>query len=259
MKENKLSKASISTNLKTKYIGQRIIYYPKLVSTMDTSLLKVRQRVPQGTVIVTSEQTGGRGRLKRVWLSPKGNLTLSIILYPHAKYLPALIMVASLAVVHCIRAITDLNAEIKWPNDVLINDKKVCGILIESGLLGNTVDYSIIGIGLNVNLKLHDIIKIKSSATSLSDELGEEVSLVDTAQCLLSNVESSYLALLAGEPIYEEWRDRLISLGHMVSITSGNIIYEGIAESVANDGSLLLRHPDGSTTKVVAGDVSQRF
>jgi BirA family biotin operon repressor/biotin-[acetyl-CoA-carboxylase] ligase len=258
MVRNSLSSASITNNLETDFIGHRVIYYPRLTSTMDVAKREARQGAVAGTIIIAGEQTVGRGRIKRAWLSPKGSIALSIILYPSLVYLPSLIMVASLAVVHCIKAITGLKSQIKWPNDVLIKGRKVCGILIESEVRGSVVDYAIIGIGLNVNLRLSDFPEILPSATSLSDELGRDVSLLDVIRCLLVDTERLYLALLAGESIYEEWRDSLVTLGRRVRVTWGKTIYEGIAEAVATDGSLLLRHEDGSLTKIVAGDVSLR-
>ena len=259
MEGDSLSAASITDNLETHFIGQRVIYYPRLTSTMEVAKREAaRGGAAEGTVIVADEQTAGKGRLKRIWLSPMGNIALSVILYPDVAYLPCLIMVASLAVVHSIEAVTGLKSQIKWPNDVLINNKKVAGILIESDVKGNMVDYAIIGIGVNVNLRLSDFPDISSTATSLSDELGKEVSRLDVIRHLLVGVERLYLALQTGGSIYEEWRDSLVTLGRRVRVKLGKTIYEGVAESVATDGSLLLRHSDGSLTKIVGGDVTLR-
>jgi len=256
MVENSLSPAAITNNLDTRFIGQRVIYYPRLTSTMDVAKREAQQGAIEGTVVIAGEQTAGRGRIKRPWLSPKGSIALSIILYPSLAYLPSLIMVASLAVVRCIDKVTGLKSQIKWPNDVLVNDKKVCGILIESDVRGNTVDYAIIGIGINANLRLSDFPEIPPTATSLSHELGRKVSRLDIIQCLLAETERLYLALPAGESVYQEWRDNLATLGKRVRAKSGETTYEGVAESVASDGSLLLRQSDGSLTKIVAGDVT---
>ncbi|GAH50731.1 unnamed protein product, partial [marine sediment metagenome] len=186
----------------------------------------------------------------------KGSIALSIILYPSLVYLPSLIMLASLAVVHSIEAVAGLKSQVKWPNDVLVNGRKVCGILIESDVQGDTAVYAIIGIGVNVNLRISDFPEILPLATSLSDELGRDISLLSLIRRLLVEIEGLYLTLLAGGTIYEEWRDNLVTLGKKVHVDSGKIRYEGIAESVARDGSLLLRHSDGSLTKIVAGDVT---
>jgi BirA family biotin operon repressor/biotin-[acetyl-CoA-carboxylase] ligase len=258
MGESSLSSIAITDNLGTCFIGQRVIYYPKLTSTMDVAKHEAQQGAIEGTVVIAEEQTAGRGRIKRAWLSPKGSIALSIILYPDLGYLSSLIMVASLGVVHCIEKVTGLKSRIKWPNDVLINDKKVCGILIESEVKGNRVDYAIIGIGINVNLRPSDFPEILPTATSLSHELGRDIPRLDMIRCLLAEIERLYLALPSGDSVYQEWRDNLVTLGKKVQISSDETTYEGIAESVASNGSLLLRHSDGSLTKIVTGDVTLR-
>jgi BirA family biotin operon repressor/biotin-[acetyl-CoA-carboxylase] ligase len=258
MIEENLSPIEISRNLKTNFVGQKVIAYPSLTSTNDIAKLEAKKGAREGTVVVTEEQTAGRGRLKRAWLSPKGSIALSIILHPTPARLPSLIMVASLAVVHCIEKVSGLEAQIKWPNDVLVNGKKVCGILIESDVRGNAVDYAVIGIGLNVNLNTADFPEIAVTATSISQELGEKISRREMIRCLLVEVENLYLALPEGDSVFREWRERLVTLGKEVNINSGKASYKGIAESVASDGSLFLRQPDGNLIKIVAGDVSLR-
>jgi len=225
---------------------------------MEVAKREAQSGAVEGTVIVADEQTAGRGRLKRAWLSPRGSIALSIILYPSLSYLPSLTMLASLAVVHSIEAVTGLKSQVKWPNDVLINGRKVCGILIASDVQGNTVNYTVMGIGVNVNLRLADFPEIQPIATSLSHELGREVSPLSVIRCLLVEIERLYLALSTEGSIYQEWRDSLVTLGRRVRIETGEAIYEGVAESVARDGSLLLRGSDGSLTKIVAGDVIQQ-
>ncbi|MFH0768014.1 MAG: biotin--[acetyl-CoA-carboxylase] ligase [Chloroflexota bacterium] len=258
MMEDSLSSASIISDLKTRFVGQRTFYYPSLTSTMEVARREAQQDAAEGTVIVTDEQTAGRGRLRRVWFSPKGSVALSIILYPSIAELPSLIMLASLSVVHSIKAVTGLKAQIKWPNDVLINDRKVCGILIESDVQGNTVNYTNIGIGINVNFRMADFPELLSIATSLSDELGRDVSRLGLVRCLLVEIEKLYLVLSTGGSIYEEWQGNLVTLGKRVRAHTGETVYEGIAESVARDGSLMLRGFDGNLTKIVAGDVTLR-
>ena len=258
MEGNSLSPAAITNNLKTRFIGQRVIYYPSLASTMEVAKQEAQQGAAEGTIIIADEQTAGKGRMKRLWLSPEGSIALSVILYPDMVYLPSIVMLASLAVVHGIEAVTGLKAQVKWPNDVLVRGKKVCGILVEGELRRHNVDYAILGIGVNVNLRLADFPEILPIATSLSDELGREVSRLELVRWLLVEIERLYLALRVGESIYEEWRDRLVTLGRRVSAKWGTTSYEGIAESVDRDGSLLLRNLDGNLTRIVAGDVTLR-
>jgi len=258
MSEDNLSATLITKDLGTRVVGKSVIYYPQLASTMDVARGEVKGGAAQGTVVIAGEQVAGRGRIKRVWLSPRGNIALSVILYPDVSSLPYLVMLASLAVVHAIETVTGLKPQIKWPNDVLIKGKKVCGILIESEVRGESALYAIIGIGINISLKYSDIPAIAVPATSLAGELGREVSRVDLIRNLLVEVDSLYGALPAGEAIYEEWRDRLVTLGKRVNVSSSNKVLEGTAESVTGDGRLLLRHSDGSSAVVIAGDVTLR-
>ncbi len=258
MLEDDLSAASFD-ELGTQFIGRRVNYFPSLPSTMETARSQARQGAPQGTVVIAGEQTAGKGRMKRAWLSPAGGVALSIILYPDMDYLPGLIMVASLAVVGSIREVTGLSSQVKWPNDVLIGGKKVSGILIESGVRGGTVDYAVIGIGINANLRAADLADVSLPATSLSDELGKNVSRPELIVRLLVETERLYRLLKAGGRVYEQWRDSLVTLGKEVSVTSGDAVYHGIAESVARDGSLRLRREDGSLATISAGDVTLRY
>jgi len=258
MAEDGLSADLISKGLETRFIGRNVLYYPSVTSTNEVARQQARQGAAEGTVVIADEQTAGKGRLKRTWLTPGGNIAVSVILYPKLAVLPSIIMLASLAVVHSIGSATGLKAGIKWPNDVLINGKKVCGILIENDLQGNKVNFSITGIGINVSLSPADFAELQYPATSLSTELGNEVSRPDIIRRLLAGMERLYLTVSEGGSIFEEWRDSLVTLGREVRVTAGETVYEGVAESVARDGSLLLRAPGGSLTPVVAGDVTLR-
>jgi BirA family biotin operon repressor/biotin-[acetyl-CoA-carboxylase] ligase len=258
MIEDSLSATVITDGLTTRFIGQEVTCYPSLSSTNDVAKRRAKEGAKEGTVIIAEEQTAGRGRIKRRWLSPRGSIALSIILYPPLAYLPSLIMVASLAVADSIEEVTDLKAQLKWPNDVLVNGKKICGILVESDVRGDKVDYAVIGTGINININPADFPRIAPLATSLSHELGREVSRREVVQSLLAHTEKLYLALEDGDTVFRRWRERLVTLGKEVKVSSGDASYQGIAESVSSDGSLLLRQPGGSLLKIVAGDVTLR-
>ena len=258
MNGDRLSATAITKNLGTRFIGQRTLYYPYLTSTMNIAKQEAQSGASEGTVIIAGEQTAGRARLQRIWLTPKGNIALSVILYPHLTHLPSLIMLASLAVVNCIKVTTRLKPQIKWPNDILINGKKTCGILVESDVRTNIAHYAIIGIGINIDLRPTDFPEIQTIATSLTQELGQDVSRLTIIRSLLVEIEKLYLALTTGESLYEEWRDNLVTLGQEIRVQSGETTYEGIARSVAHDGSLLLRDKDGHLITIVAGDVTPR-
>ncbi|OGN99290.1 MAG: biotin--[acetyl-CoA-carboxylase] ligase [Chloroflexi bacterium RBG_13_51_52] len=253
-----LSAAAITKGLKTRKIGRKVFYLPRVTSTMDIARSEAIKGAAEGTVVIAGEQTGGRGRLKRSWLAPEGNIALSIILYPDIESLPYLIMIASLAVVKIIESVTGLKAGIKWPNDILINGKKVCGVLIENEVRGNKVTYSIVGIGINVDLKVADHAEIATTATSLKDESGKDDLRIKIIRSLLTEFERLYLKLPDGKAIYEAWRNNLITLGKNVRVESGNQTIEGVAEAADEDGALVIHGADGTVTKVVAGDVTLR-
>jgi BirA family biotin operon repressor/biotin-[acetyl-CoA-carboxylase] ligase len=252
------SATSITRGLKTNNIGLKVIYLPSVTSTMDAARDEALKGAAEGTVIVAGEQTGGRGRLKRGWISPEGNIAVSIIIYPDTKSLPYLIMIASLAVVKSIESVTGVKAGIKWPNDILIGGKKVGGILIENEVRGNKVAYSVVGIGINVALKVDEHKDIADTATSLKSETGKGDLRIEIIRSLLTEFERLYLTLPDGKAIYEAWRNSLVTLGKKVRASSGNQVIEGIAEAVDESGALMIREAEGTVTKVVAGDVTLR-
>jgi BirA family biotin operon repressor/biotin-[acetyl-CoA-carboxylase] ligase len=258
MADKDLSADLITRDLETRFLGQRVLYYPSLRTTMETARQEALNGAPEGTVVIADEQTAARGRLKRTWLSPRGNIALSVVLYPDREHLHSVIMAASLAVAHSIEMVTGLRPQLKWPNDILLGGKKVCGILVETSVQSDRVDYAIIGIGINVNLNPADFPEILPVATGLSRELGREVSRLELVRCLLREMEQLYLSARISNTVYEEWSKRLVTLGKAVRVTSGETTLEGTAESVGPDGSLLLRLPDGTPEWILAGDVTLR-
>lgn len=255
MKEE-LSAFSITSGLKTRFIGHKVFYYSELQSTMATAREKALAGAAEGTVIIAGEQTAGKGRLDRRWVSPKGSINLSVILYPEPSDLPSLIMVASVAVVSAIESVAGLKAQIKWPNDVLIDGRKVCGILVESWIANKNQTYAIIGIGINANVRTASIGEVLAPATSLSDELGGEVSRLELVKRLMVEMERLYLLAKSSQDVYRQWRGSLITLGKSVRASTGDAVYEGVAETVDEDGSLVIRLEDGSLKRFAAGDVT---
>lgn len=245
-------------DLPTRFIGQKVIYYPKINSTMEEARREALWGTPAGTVVIAGEQTEGRGRLQHTWISPQGSLALSVILRPNIVYLPYIIMLASLAVVRSIETITGLKPEIKWPNDILIRGKKVCGILIQNDIHKSSLKFTIIGIGINLNIHIKTFPEIDSTATSLLDELGDTVSPVEMTRQLMIEMERIYLLLPDSKIIFEQWKNRLVTLGQYVQVTQENNFLYGYAESVDRDGSLVLQTEDGQLLRIVTGDVSIR-
>lgn len=247
---------SISRELATDFIGQNLFYFASVTSTNDIARQQALGKSPEGTAVIAERQTSGRGRLKREWVSPEGNIAVTVVLYPDRKNLYFLTMLAALAVQRGIEKTTGVKCQLKWPNDVLVNGKKVCGILLESKASVESVDYALVGIGINVNMKIADHPEIAAIATSLALETGSEVSRTELLRNLFIEMEKLYLRLRAGESILAEWRDQLVTLGKKVFVRSGDEAFEGTAESVADDGSLLLRCADGKLLKFNAGDIT---
>jgi BirA family biotin operon repressor/biotin-[acetyl-CoA-carboxylase] ligase len=256
---NELSPEAIRQGLKTELIGKNILYYPTTSSTMDSAKQAIGEGADEGTVVLADHQTAGRGRLDREWLSvPGGGILLSIILYPDIKILPRLTMAACLAVARSIEEVTGLQPAIKWPNDVLLEGRKVSGILSESDVSGESVNYAVVGIALNVNLDTSTMPDIADTATSLKQALGREVPRQQVLVSLLQEFENLYLTLRRGESIQREWLQRLETLGKDVSVRCGDEVQDGYAESVDEEGNLIIRRPDGRLITVAAGDVTLR-
>lgn len=238
-------------------IGQNILYYPSLPSTMDVAKRLAEKGVGEGTVIVAAEQTAGRGRLGRRWLSPLGSsLSVSIVLRPDLDKLSQLNMAASLATAQSIENATGLKSAIKWPNDVLLNGKKVSGMLIENIIEGGKVKTTIVGIGINLTLDPSAFPEIATTATSLSIESGKKISPWEMLHPLLREFESIYQDLYCGKSVYKRWLTRVETLGKLVRVKSNYMIEEGYAESINTDGNLVLKRSNGSLVTMVAGEVT---
>jgi BirA family biotin operon repressor/biotin-[acetyl-CoA-carboxylase] ligase len=248
--------SSIRSRLNTGFVGHRLHYYRQLPTTMETARELANKGAAEGTVVIAGTQTAGKGRIGRSWLSPQGSLAMSIVLRPAMKNLPQLVMIASLAVVRAIKQVTGLEAHIKWPNDIMLNGKKVCGILIENEVKGGNVNFAVIGIGINVNFNPMNLPEIADIATSLFHELGTELSYAELSAKLLSELEQLYLDAQAGVPIHTEWQENMETLGRYVKVDTGKTMEQGKAEAVTEKGNLILRRADDSLAEIVAGDVT---
>jgi BirA family biotin operon repressor/biotin-[acetyl-CoA-carboxylase] ligase len=242
--------------LNTRFVGRQLYYYHQLPTTMETARELAKKGAAEGTAVIAGTQTTGRGRLARTWLSPEGSLAMSVMLKPALKNLPQLVMIASLAVVRAIKQVTGLESHIKWPNDIMLKGKKVCGILIENEVKGGRVNFAVIGIGINVNFNPQDFPEIADIAISLSHEAGTEISFVELAGTLLDELERLYLEAQAGAAVYKEWQENMETLGKRIKVNTGKTVEQGQAETITENGNLVLRHDDGSLTEIVAGDVT---
>lgn len=257
--ESDISSVNLNEGLRTKYLGNKIIYLPITSSTMDITRDESHRGAPEGTTVLADEQTKGRGRMGRKWYTAPGqSLAVSILLRPYDLPMPQLNMLTAVAVARSIERVTGLKPSIKWPNDIILEGKKVSGILIESETVGERVTSAVVGIGINVNLNPQDFPDIAATATSLKILLQDRVSRENLLQALLRELEFLYQRLRYGDNIPRLWRSRLNTLGRNVRVLSGDTEDAGYAEGVEDDGTLLLRRPDGSLARYIAGEVTLR-
>ncbi len=248
---------SVEGRLTTNFVGRRILYLTSAASTQDVARAEAEGGAPEGTAVLAEEQSAGRGRLGRSWASPPGtNLYLTLVMRPPLARLRTLSIVAPLAVAQAVEETAGLAPRIKWPNDVLVAGRKLAGVLIESELSGQSPRYSLVGIGLNVNLDTDEVPEIAGIATSLRRELGHDVSREAVLAALLNRFEALYEEVARGPAVHAAWRSRLETLGRQVRVTFGEQVEEGLAEDVDGEGSLVLRRPDGSRVTVAAGEVT---
>ncbi|HZP26941.1 MAG TPA: biotin--[acetyl-CoA-carboxylase] ligase [Dehalococcoidia bacterium] len=242
--------------LTTHSLGRRFEYQESVGSTQDLARSLAQAGAPEGTVVFAEEQTAGRGRLGRGWESPpRQNIYLTLVLRPPAAALRKLSMLAPLAIAEAVEDETGLTPDIKWPNDVLLGERKLAGVLIDTQTAGEEV-YALLGLGVNVNLQAARHPQIAAIATSLREELGRAVAREPLLTQLLGRLEQLYEALLAGDSPYQAWRSRLVTLGQTVNVRHGDTTESGLAEDVDEEGALLLRRSNGTLIALDAGEVT---
>ena len=243
--------------LADRLIGCQVLHYDQLGSTMDETRTLAEQGNPEGIVIIAEEQTSGRGRFNRAWISPRGeNLSFSVLLRPTAAQLPYVNMAATIAVARTLAVITGLAPTIKWPNDVRIGGRKASGILVETAMGAEEVDHTVVGIGVNVNFDPSRFPEIASIATSIFRETGARVDRTTVLRSLLEHFDDLYRAVKSGSSLTKEWASLLETLGRTVEVRWMDQVLKGRAEGVDEQGNLILSQPDGSTITVVAGEVT---
>ena len=260
-KETEYIKASeISKDLDTKYIGKEIFVFNEVSSTNTVARFLSDNGVENGTVVISEKQTNARGRSGKSWESPLGGIWLSIILTPdvdHSK-LPLITLATGVAVAKTLEKIGVKNPEIKWPNDIMIGGKKVCGILTEATAKFNTIENVIIGVGIDSNLNIGDFPKeMQDGTTTLSIELQEKVQENELIKLFLKEFEEiSELFNHEGyEEILKEWRKRSYSIGKIVEVRAPfNKNYDGYVVGIGKEGALIVEKIDGTLEKVISGE-----
>lgn len=242
----------ISSGLKTKWLGRDLSSFSEVNSTNEVAK-SLASSCQNGTVILAETQTRGRGRLSRSWESPPGGIWMSLILKPKMPLASVyqINMAVSVAISKAIFSLLGLKAGIKWPNDLLVGERKICGILMEISAEVGRLDYAVVGVGINANVGLSDFPE-EWRSTSLSHEMGREISRTDLIQRILLEIEEAYEKMGTRE-IYEEWRNRSVTMARYVRINSNSGDLVGVVEDLAEDGALLLKTECG-LQRVLAGD-----
>lgn len=259
-KAMRIQLSKVRESLRTRILGRAILYFRELPSTNEIAKELAVGGIGEGAVVVAETQTVGRGRFKREWASPEGGLWFSVVLRPKVqpKQAPKLTLLASVAVAKTINRLYGLRAEIKWPNDVLVNQKKVCGILTEGQTRDGTLNFAILGIGINANFNIEAFSPpLRETATTLKEELGRDIEREILFCRLLGEVESYYELLQRGklEAILNDWRRLTGFLGSYVVIQSDGGKVEGWAVDLDNDGALIVKLKDEALVRVTSGDI----
>lgn len=246
----------ILSGLKTSIIGNKIHHYEELESTNEEAK-RLAHDEDEGTVIISETQKSGRGRMGRDWTSPRGGIYISVILKPTipASHAYHLTLVAGIAVANAIRNL-GINACIKWPNDIIINNRKVCGILTEINAEIEKINYIVLGIGINANVDTGMFSsEIKEGSTSLKSELGKPVERVSFVQNLLYEFEQDYIKFKSKPftDIVDEWISLSDTIGKEVSIMTPSKMVEGKAVGVTKNGALIVKKDDGEKEEIIAG------
>lgn len=258
-----LTLEEVEEYMNTNFIGRNIHYFNSLSST-NTKAKEIAIQAKEGTIIVAEEQIRGKGRLGRSWTSPKGKgIWMSIILKP--KVDPAKVakitLIGAAAVNQGLKDI-GIKSYIKWPNDIIIDGKKVCGILTEMSCELNMINYVIMGIGINVNLGREDFDdELIDKATSLKEVVGEEIDRKKLLAYVLNHFEELYIPFKESGDIsktIQVCRRESILIGKEVRIINGDTEKSGKVLGIDNEGQLIVEHGDGSIEELFSGEVSIR-
>lgn len=244
---------------KTQWAGREIVYLDTVDSTNRIARQLAAQGAAHGTLVIADTQTGGRGRRGRSWISPAGEgIFMSLILRPdvHPSQVARLSLLTALAVAQAIEKTTGLNARIKWPNDIVIDGRKICGLLLEMDATAESLRSVVAGVGINVHQRAFDE-EIAHTASSLDLLGGKRYSRAKIVQAFLEAFEAAME--LPEDEMMRAYRARSATLGSRVQVIALNGTYTGTAEGMTDSGSLLVRaDEDGALREVLAADVSVR-
>ncbi|EPY07644.1 biotin/acetyl-CoA-carboxylase ligase [Paenibacillus alvei TS-15] len=256
-----LDELSLLAKLKTSKLGQQLRIIARTESTQNEAAVWALEGAADGAVIIAEEQTGGRGRQGKSFHSPAGKgIWMSLILRPQIplQFTPQLTLLSAVALCRAMRRMTEVDLGIKWPNDILYEDKKVCGILTESSAEDERLVHVIAGVGISVNLEEHDYPEeLRSKVTSLKIASGKEIDRASLlAECLFELEQLYKLYVEQGfAPIRSLWEAQSVTIGRSLSVTTPNGIVSGVAQGLDDSGALIVLGEDGCYRKIFSGDV----
>jgi len=253
----------ITSELKTKIVGQQAYYFDSVDSTQNQALKMTEESIKDGTAIIAEKQTGGKGRSGRKWISPKGGIWLSIILYPKFDItVTTLFPIASaLALSKAIEKTFKISPELKWPNDITLKNKKLAGMLVDVTLESNKIEKLILGVGINFDVNVKQIEKTLKQTPNfygVASLAGQKnnISKIQLTQAFFSELEKIYESLNKKEikKIISEWTKRSSTIGKTVEIDTINGKIKGKAIKIDDDGALVVSN-NNKIDRIIAGDI----
>jgi BirA family biotin operon repressor/biotin-[acetyl-CoA-carboxylase] ligase len=260
LKSSDISIKEIKTKIKGT-IGKEIFFY-STVSSTNTIATELAEKTFEGAVVLADSQEKGRGKFGRLWVSPPGvNIYMSIVTRPEidSKEGTLITLMSAVACATALRRSTGLPVTLKWPNDLVVNDKKIGGILTEVKTEHQKIILAIIGIGINVNTDTDSFPEdIKKIATSIKIQTGVTHPRTEIIVEILNEMENWYKFInkLCKTKIISEWRRLTSTLGREVTVVVGKETFSGLAESVDDNGILILRLPSGKKKRIYTGDLN---
>ena len=259
----KLLPWEITRDLKTQLIGKRVYYFEEIDSTQNFAQNIAADKKENGTIIIAEKQTSGRGRLDRKWTSPKGGIWFSLIIHPKFDVSSSTLIpiLSAVALSKSIKSVLDIETEVKWPNDITMNGKKVAGVLVDASFQTNSIDYLILGIGINFDI---DAKKLEKRLTKTPNFYGidslrgkeDKTPPKKLLKEFLLQFEKNLFQLDKGEKskIIKEWTKRAAGIGKKITINTSNGKISGISQGIDNDGALKIKTRN-EIKKIYVGDV----
>ena len=259
----KLLPWEITRDLKTQLIGKRVYYFEEIDSTQNFAQNIAADKKENGTIIIAEKQTSGRGRLDRKWTSPKGGIWFSLIIHPKFDVSSSTLIpiLSAVALSKSIKSVLDIETEVKWPNDITMNGKKVAGVLVDASFQTNSIDYLILGIGINFDI---DTKKLEKRLTKTPNFYGidslrgkeDKTPPKTLLKEFLLQFEKNLFQLDKGEKskIIKEWTKRAAGIGKKITINTSNGKISGISQGIDNDGALKIKTRN-EIKKIYVGDV----